>query len=66
MNAQANTDFSRTTVIRPKSSTRRGDIARPIASIKKEVVNVDADKPYNVLQRLWLKALGTLTARQLI
>jgi hypothetical protein len=41
---------------------------RPIARTKKEDagVNINADKPYNLFQRLYLMALGTLTARQLI
>lgn len=69
MNAQANTDFSRTTVIRStKSSARREDIARPIARIQKEAVSVNGsvDKPYNLFQRLFLRVWGALTARHLI
>lgn len=42
--------------------------ARTNSRIKKEDagVSINADKPYNLFQRLYLMALGTLTARQLI
>jgi hypothetical protein len=42
----------------------------PRPKVKKEdagiSINPDADKPYNLLQRLYLRMLGTLLARQLI
>jgi len=63
-------DFTRTTVIRP-STAKRADVSRPVKSVnrmKKEDagVNVDADRPYNFAERMFLRVLGTLTARQLI
>ena len=72
MNAQANgnMDFTRTTVIRPSTrTTRREDNARPVKSIKMKEdagVSIDADRPYNIVERMFLRLLGTLTARQLI
>lgn len=63
-------DFTRTTVIRP-SATKRADISRPVKSVKVTMkedagVNIDAERPYNIVERLFLRMLGVLTARTLI
>jgi len=68
--AQAHMDFTRTTVIRP-STTKSSDVSRPVKSVnvkRKEDagVNIDADRPYNFVERMFLRVLGTLTARQLV
>ena len=72
MNArsEAHLDFTRTTVIRP-STTKSSDVSRPVKSVnvkRKEDagVNIDADRPYNFVERMFLRVLGTLTARQLV
>ena len=68
--AQAHMDFTRTTVIRP-STAKRADVSRPVKSVNVKMkedagVNIDADRPYNFVERMFLRVLGTLTARQLI
>ena len=73
MNArsEAHLDFTRTTVIRPGSTQRRADVSRPVKSVKVTMkedagVNIDADRPYNIVERMFLRMLGALTARQII
>ena len=57
--AQAHMDFTRTTVIRPAKSVN--------VKMKEDAgVNIDADRPYNFVERMFLRLLGTLTARQLV
>jgi len=61
---------TRTTVIRP-STTKSSDVSRPVKSVKVTMkedagVSIDADRPYNFVERMFLRLLGTLTARQLI
>lgn len=60
-------DYTRTTVVRPSSNAR---VATKRRVVDKEdagcSINPDADKPYNLLQRMYLRMLGTLLARPLI
>jgi 2',3'-cyclic-nucleotide 2'-phosphodiesterase (5'-nucleotidase family) len=59
--AQAHTDFTRTTVIRPSTPKSVNVKMKEDAG-----VSIDADRPYNFVERMFLRLLGTLTARQLI
>ena len=68
--AEAHLDFTRTTVIRP-GIAKRADVSRPVKSMNVKMkedagVNIDADRPYNFVERMFLRLLGTLTARHLV